>query len=255
MNQARLKVIEGKPLGVTIPVNGPAFVIGRDPGCQLRPKHESVGEQHCRLRVTDDHVSVRDLGSAAGTMLNGRKLSPSDSVIALAGDQLTVGNLVFELCIDAPPRPMLRIEEALEDESPASALANRLLQRNLAEVPSTTVKGAARVPVEIVEGMPVARVEITRLEGDALIAFRRELRDLAERPTLKRIVLDLHRVRAISMEGAVMIHAFHQKLKERGATVKLCDIAPDVRKILDAEGVSELVPIAFDMQDAIWSSW
>ncbi len=255
MSHARLKVIEGKPLGATIPVSGPAFLIGRDPTCQLRPKHESVGDQHCRLRVTEKHVSVRDLGSAAGTTLNGRKLSPSDSVIAMSGDMLQVGNLVFEVNIDAPVELVRRLEDALDDESPASALANRLVQKHLSDVPSSTVKAASRLTLQIVEGLPVVSVQITRVEGDALIPFRRELRDLAERPNMKRIVLDMHKVQSLSMDGAVMIHAFHVKLKERGASVKLCDVGPKVQTILDAEGVSELVPIAFDVHDAIWSTW
>ena len=255
MSHARLKVIEGKPLGATIPVSGAAFVIGRDPTCQLRPKHESVGEQHCRLRVTEKHVSVRDLGSIAGTTLNGRKLSPSDSVIAVTGDHLKVGNLVFEVDIDAPAEMLLRLEDALDDESPAAARANRLMQQHLADVPSSTVNAAARLTVQVVEGLPVVTVQITRCEGDALIAFRRELRNLAERPSLRRVILDMHKVQSLSMDGAVMIHAFHVKLKERGASVKLCEVAPKVQKILDAEGVSELVPIGFDLHDAIWSSW
>jgi len=255
MSHAKLKVIEGKPLGATIPVSGSAFLIGRDPTCQLRPKHESVGERHCRLRVTEKAVSVRDLGSVGGTTLNGKKLSPSDSVIAVTGDKLQVGNLVFEVNIDAPVELVVRLEDALEDESPASALANRLVQQNLAEAPSSIVNAAARLPLQVIEGLPVVAVQIVNIEGDSLVPFRRELRNLAERPSLKRIVFDMHKVQSISMDGAVMIHAFHVKLKERGAKVKLCEVSPRVQKILDAEGVSELVPIAFDVHDAIWSSW
>jgi anti-anti-sigma factor len=255
MSHAKLKVIEGKPLGALIPVSGPAFLIGRDPACQLRPKHESVGQQHCRLRVTEKAVSVRDLGSAAGTTLNGRKLSPADSVIAVTGDMLQVGNLVFEVSIDGPVPLVVRLEDALEDETPASAVANRLVQQHLAEVPSSTVNAAARLPLQIIEGLPVVAVQITHIEGDALVPFRRELRNLAERPSLRKIVVDMHKVQSISMDAAVMIHAFHVKLRERGAAVKLCEVGPKVQKILDAEGVSELVPIAFDVHDAIWSSW
>jgi anti-anti-sigma regulatory factor len=255
MSHAKLKVIEGKPLGATIPVSGAAFVIGRDPTCQLRPKHESVGERHCRIRVAEKHVSIRDLGSDAGTTLNGRKLSPSDSVIAFTGDQLRVGNLVFEVSIDTPVEMVLRLEDALDDESPAAAMANRLMQQHLSDAPSSTVKAASRLTIQVVEGLPVATVEIARVEGDALIPFRRELRNLAERTSVRRVILDMHKVQSLSMDGAVMIHAFHVKLKERGAAVKLCEVAPNVQKILDAEGVSELVPIGFDVHDAIWSSW
>jgi len=255
MSHAVLKVVEGKPLGATISVSGPAFLIGRAPTCQLRPKHESVGERHCRLRVTEEAVSIRDLGSATGTMLNGRKLSPADSVIAVAGDMLQVGNLVFEININTPVPLVVRLQDALEDETPASAVANRLVQQHLAEVPSSAVNTSARLPLQIVEGFPVVEVQILHVEGDALVPFRRELRNLAERPSLRRIVIDMHKVQSISTDAAVMIHAFHVKLKERGAAVKLCEVGPRVQQILDAEGVTELVPIAFDVHDAIWSSW
>lgn len=257
MSHVRLKVLEGKPQGATIPVVGGSMTIGRDPSCQLRPKHESVGAQHCRIRVADDgRVSVRDLGSPSGTLLNGRKLSPADSVIARCGDHLQVGPLLFEVQNDSPAGGSLTVDKVFADDSPVAAVAHRLFQRHSSrELPETTIASGVRLPLTVVDGLPIVTVDIPRLEADALIPFRRELRDYAERPALVKVVMDMHKVQTVAFDAAVIIHAFHEKLRARGGVLKLCDVRPSVLRILEAEGVSELVPIAFDVHDAIWSNW
>jgi anti-anti-sigma factor len=252
---ARLRVVEGKPQGVEIPLRGPSFVIGRDPSCDLRPKHESVDAKHCRLSLKGDHVSVRDLGSEGGTRLNGRRLSPADSVIACNGDQLAVGNLVFEVAIPKPPSVDSLIGEDDPGEDSPAAVANRLLQKTLGSDTATMRGVGGRFQADVVDGVPVVTIEIASLVGDGVVPLRRELRNLAERPTLNRVVLDFQKVRRVSTEAAEVLLAFHDRLKARHAIVKLCGVAPEVRRVFDATGVAEQVHIAFDQHDAIWSSW
>src|SRR5262245_52304058 len=103
--KVHLKVVEGRPLGASIPLSGSAFLIGRDASCQLRPKHESVGPRHCQLTIEGDRLSIADLGSEGGTLLNGRRLRPSEPAPARHGDRFQVGNLVFEVAIAANPVP------------------------------------------------------------------------------------------------------------------------------------------------------
>ena len=254
--KVHLKVIEGKPQGATIKVNGPSFLIGRDPACQLRPKSEDVEPKHCRLSVHNDHVSVRDLGSEGGTMLNGRKLSPADSVIALNGDQLQVANLVFELEIPQEISKQGLVDDDEPGEDSPAAIANRLIQRNLGQVtePGRNVGTALRI--EMVEGLPVVLVDIPRLVDDGVVPLRRELRNLAERPSLSKVVLDFQKVRRMSTEAAGVLIAFRERLANRhGAVVKLCEVSPEVLRVLEATGVTNQIPIAFDVHDAIWSSW
>jgi anti-anti-sigma factor len=254
--KVHLRVIEGKPQGATIPVPGPTFLIGRDPACQLRPKSEEVEPKHCRLSVHNDHVSVRDLGSEGGTLLNGRRLSPADSVIALNGDQLQVANLVFEVAIPVQSANTGLLDEDEPGEDSPAAIANRLLQRNMAQGPDPGRNIGTHLHVESVEGLPVVRVDIPRLVDDGVVPLRRELRNLAERPALSKVVLDFQKVRRMSTEAAGVLLAFRERIaSNHGAVVKLCDVAPEVLRVLEATGVTDKIPIAFDVQDAIWSSW
>lgn len=253
--KVQLKVIEGKPQGAEIPLSGTPFVIGRDPSCQLRPKHESVESKHCRLSVKEDRVSVRDLGSAGGTLLNGRRLNPADSVIAHNGDHLKVGNLVFEVSIPVTPanHGLFGDDEPAED-SPA-AIANRLFQRNMGTSNSAGRGVGARLITEMVEGLPVVVVDIPLLVDDGIISFRRELRNLAERPNLTRVVLDFSKVRRMSSEAAAILLAFQERVQARGAVVKLCEVSASVMDVLEAAHVLDRIQIALDTHDAIWSAW
>jgi anti-anti-sigma factor len=251
----RLKVVEGKPLGASIPLTGPDFLIGRHPACQLRPKHESVGERHCALRVEAGRVAVLDLGSAGGTLLNGRRLDPAEPAPAMHGDRLRVGNLVFEVAI-APPPAAPADEEEDEDENSPAAIANRLIQRSLGAGPDPTRAVGTRLRTELVEGVPVVLVDMARIDDEAAaLPLRKELRNLAERPALARVILDLRKVRSLGPAAAEVLADFHGRLRARGVALKLCDVAPAVLRVLQREGLTDRVAIGFDCRDAIWSSW
>lgn len=75
-------------------------VVGRRADVGLRIPASDVSRQHCQISVTDDTVAVKDLGSANGTFVNGKrvaeaKLSP--------GDRLGVGPVVFVVQVDGQP--------------------------------------------------------------------------------------------------------------------------------------------------------
>jgi pSer/pThr/pTyr-binding forkhead associated (FHA) protein len=76
-----------------IPIGESEFLIGRGPDCDLRLPVSSVSRHHCLLHVTQDSVSVTDLGSANGTFVNGQRVR---SQMALqSGDLLGVGTCQF----------------------------------------------------------------------------------------------------------------------------------------------------------------
>lgn len=98
--QAILVVRSGRSAGQRIVVRQPVFLIGRAEGCHLRPQSLMVAERHCEITVGEARVSVRDLGSRAGTLVNGQ---PIDGARELrGGDRLTVGPLEFEVQLDIP---------------------------------------------------------------------------------------------------------------------------------------------------------
>jgi pSer/pThr/pTyr-binding forkhead associated (FHA) protein len=48
---------------------------------------------------------VEDLGSTNGTLLNGERLSPYIPEILKDGDQLQLGKLLIEVCLEPHPLP------------------------------------------------------------------------------------------------------------------------------------------------------
>jgi pSer/pThr/pTyr-binding forkhead associated (FHA) protein len=64
-------------------------ILGRSFDCQLRFNHSSVSRKHLRIVVTQDGVTVEDLGSSNGSYVNATRIGTS---IALRdGDNLVIG--------------------------------------------------------------------------------------------------------------------------------------------------------------------
>ncbi|MBM80026.1 MAG: hypothetical protein CMJ78_05465 [Planctomycetaceae bacterium] len=102
MLQAELKVIGGKQDGRVIALNTRKFLVGRENDCQLRPNSESVSRYHCVFSLDDFAVRVRDLGSTNGTLVNGEKTR--GQVVLKEGDQITIGKLELQLCLESTTR-------------------------------------------------------------------------------------------------------------------------------------------------------
>ena len=76
------------------------FVFGRGPECHIRPNSELVSRQHCLLRVRDNgDLSIRDLGSANGTLVNGSRIVGER--LLREGDTLQVGPVVLQVVLEA----------------------------------------------------------------------------------------------------------------------------------------------------------
>lgn len=113
----KLKVLSGASAGKEITVPTKELVIGRGDECHLRPRSDSVSRRHCVITVEDSRVSVRDLGSRNGTVVNGETITKEH--ILEAGDNLRVGRLEFEVCIDhglgGAKKPRVRdVKDAVE---------------------------------------------------------------------------------------------------------------------------------------------
>jgi pSer/pThr/pTyr-binding forkhead associated (FHA) protein len=81
---------------------GPETLIGRSPECNLRIASGQVSRKHCLIRIADGRVSVRDLGSANGTRLNGQTIASKTDVAIAPGSTLVVGPLKFIVKFTAP---------------------------------------------------------------------------------------------------------------------------------------------------------
>lgn len=95
--KVQLIVVQGRPEGKVIPLVGPKFKIGRGETCHLRPNSEQVSREHAEFTITGDSVSVRDLGSRNGTLVNGKALT--EECRLKDRDLVQVGPLTFAVSL------------------------------------------------------------------------------------------------------------------------------------------------------------
>jgi predicted component of type VI protein secretion system len=93
--EVKLVVASGKHAGQVIAVTGEQFLIGRGPDCHVRPSHKEIATQHCAILVEQGRAAVRDLGSPAGTLVNGVRVREEQEL--KNGDRLRVGPLEFDV--------------------------------------------------------------------------------------------------------------------------------------------------------------
>ena len=110
---------EGPMKGKAVKLPVREFLIGRDPACHLRPNSGLVAPRHCVVRVFGPSVSVEDLGSAAGTTVNGERVRGKAEL--RVGDRIGVGPLLFEVSVEKPT-PARQIVEPTDDEAAAMLL-------------------------------------------------------------------------------------------------------------------------------------
>jgi pSer/pThr/pTyr-binding forkhead associated (FHA) protein len=99
--KVKLIVVQGRPEGKEIPLVGPVFKIGRGETCHLRPNSEQVSREHAEFTLTEDSVSVCDLGSRNGTLVNGKALTETCQL--KDRDLVQVGPLTFAVSIEGAP--------------------------------------------------------------------------------------------------------------------------------------------------------
>lgn len=66
-------------------------IIGRSKECNFQVLSSEVSRRHCRLIVKEDGLSVRDLGSGNGTLINGEPIEANTDVDLLSGAKLKIG--------------------------------------------------------------------------------------------------------------------------------------------------------------------
>lgn len=75
------------------PLEG-SMVLGRDSQCDIVINSKHISRKHCQLQIQGGVVHVKDLNSANGTFLNGKKITES---YARAGDELRLQEEAFIL--------------------------------------------------------------------------------------------------------------------------------------------------------------
>lgn len=101
--------------------------IGRQDDNGIPLKQTLVSRQHATISCSESGCRIRDLGSANGTLVNGKQLTPNAAVALSHGDKIEIGlfTLVYEMKqIDAPAdkaQPASETGVAVEAEKAAGA--------------------------------------------------------------------------------------------------------------------------------------
>lgn len=92
-----LKVTKGSKVGAKIAVKKDEFLIGRSPECHLCAGSTSISRRHCAIRRDGTKITIEDLGSRNGTLVNGEKIT--GEVELNSGDEIGIGSLGFIITI------------------------------------------------------------------------------------------------------------------------------------------------------------
>jgi S-DNA-T family DNA segregation ATPase FtsK/SpoIIIE len=98
----RLHVTGGPDAGLIEPLPRGVTTVGRSPTCDVTLTDPDVSRQHAALTVTTAGITVRDLGSTNGTLLDGAAVDPDGAFVAL-GQVLRLGESL--LCVAAADEP------------------------------------------------------------------------------------------------------------------------------------------------------
>lgn len=77
-------------------------VIGRSPDCQLKVASNQISRRHCQIVITETTVAIKDLGSANGTFVNGRRVPAEVEIPLTPGTRVMLGPLQFTVEYDLP---------------------------------------------------------------------------------------------------------------------------------------------------------
>ena len=81
------------------------YVVGRAPTCDIVVPSARASRMHARLRVAEHRVSIEDLGSGNGVLVNGRRINGECGLAA--GDRIGIGDDELELRDIGAPSPEL----------------------------------------------------------------------------------------------------------------------------------------------------
>jgi hypothetical protein len=97
VRRGQLVVTRGSLAGLCIPLLDGTACLGRSSHADITMSERSVSRRHAELRVTEEGVSIRDLGSTNGTRVNGQQITSWRQL--QDGDEIQLGDLPLTLRI------------------------------------------------------------------------------------------------------------------------------------------------------------
>lgn len=132
-------------------------VIGRSPECQLKVASNQISRRHCQILLRETFVAIKDLGSANGTFVNGRRVPPEVEVPLTPGTRVMLGPLHFTIDYEPagkaaePALPEVALDTVTNAADASVADADARNRQARAAAAATAQAGSATKP-------PVAKV-------------------------------------------------------------------------------------------------
>ena len=240
------------------------LLIGKDPGCKIALSGWRVSKRHAELFVSHGQVFVRDLRTAAGTFVNGRRVGDTagplhfDDVIGVANYQIRA----FWRRREEPYLPVLV-------PSSFAGVPGRALPANASHMPGTThaplpsadppkplVEAAEPVPPadwmhwrqhlhdQLLDAFGTRRTDVHRMADDELRALtERILADLIEHLPGLPPQLDRARLMAEVRDEAIGLGLLEPLLADAEVTEIMVNAADEV--FVERAGRLQRVPLAF----------
>ena len=108
--EARLKVLKKVGEEEQFVLKGTKWAIGRSKNCEIVLNHPKISRTHCEIIYIEDEYYIKDLKSANGTSVNGKKISNLQATLLQSNDHIQVEDLI--LCFELYN---IDIEEKLSD--------------------------------------------------------------------------------------------------------------------------------------------
>jgi predicted component of type VI protein secretion system len=91
----QLLVVRGRSASDVLKLVDGVTTVGRHDDCQIRIKSSQVSRRHCEFFEKKGLLLVKDLGSANGTLVNGKKVDGQQ--VLEPGDELTIGGITLRV--------------------------------------------------------------------------------------------------------------------------------------------------------------
>ena len=118
-----LVMLQGDLPGQVFRLHEGRQLVGRRADCEIRLREKAVSAHHAEIIRTDAGVSVADLQSTNGTVVNGRRIR--SAVFLAKGNLLKLGNSVFRYLDSLEEVQMIESLHVRATTDPATGVANR----------------------------------------------------------------------------------------------------------------------------------
>ena len=229
--------------------------IGKDADCDLKLPGWRVGNKHAELFVSNDQGFLRDLGSSAGTLVNGKPVTTHGPL--KAGDKIQVGPHAFTVSWSGEDSKAKTAAPATTNGTTPVAAAPLAATRP-ALVPDLSPRPAQDdsfvwrkiLHDRLLEAFDVRRVDVHRM-ADAELRMRAEqlIGELIERMPEIPQHLDRTTLIAAVRDEAIGLGLLEPLLADNSVTEIMVNRADEV--FIERAGVLERFPVAFTSDRAV----